>query len=145
MPSYDLSYTYDSVGNRLTKTDNATGETTSYTYDAANQLETAVDASGATTYSYDMAGNLLTTETPASEITTNTWDDENRRTKVELPSSEVVTSTYNGDGLRVKREDSSVTKKFIWDEENYLAETDENDVTQMVYIQRPSEFGSEWH
>ena len=143
MPSYDISYTYDAVGNRLTKTDNLASETTTSTYDAANQLETSVDASGTTDYTYDEAGNLTTITDPSSNVTSYTWDEENRRTKVELasPSTEVVTSTYNGDGLRVKREDSSVTKKFIWDEQAYLAETDENDALQFVYTQRPAQFG----
>ena len=46
MPSYDLSYTYDSVGNRLTKTDNATGQTTSYTYLCKGQAGSCFEFTG---------------------------------------------------------------------------------------------------
>ena len=66
MPSYDISYTYDAVGNRLTKTDNLTSEVTSSTYDAANQLETSVNNSGTTSYTYDAAGNLTKIEDPVN-------------------------------------------------------------------------------
>jgi RHS repeat-associated protein len=47
------SYAYDANGNRTSETFN--GATTSYTYNAANQL-TAV---GATTFAYDFNGNLV--------------------------------------------------------------------------------------
>ena len=47
--AYGKSYTYDAVGNSLTSTNNLSAETTTYTYDAANQLETSVDATGTTT------------------------------------------------------------------------------------------------
>ena len=36
--AYDITYTYDPVGNRLTKIEG--GATTTYSYDAANQIET---------------------------------------------------------------------------------------------------------
>lgn len=39
--SYDVTYTCDAGGNRLTKID--AGDTTTYTYDAANQLSTDDD------------------------------------------------------------------------------------------------------
>ena len=120
--AYSKSYTYDAVGNRLTKTDTLTGETTTSTYDAASQLVTSIDNAGTTSYTYDGNGNLTTIEDPSNAITTYTWDQENRRTKVELPSSEVVSSMYDGDGRRIQRVDSVGSKKFVWDEQNYLAE-----------------------
>lgn len=137
MPSYDISYTYDVVGNRLTNTDNLTSAITTSTYDAANRLETAVDASGTTSYTYDAVGNLTKIEDPGSNVTSYTWDADNMRTKVEFPSGEVVTSTYDGDHLRVKREDAIETKKFVWDGHNYLLETDENDQITVTYSQQP--------
>ena len=39
--SYDITYTYDAGRNRLTKTD--AGDTTTYSYDAANHLSTGDD------------------------------------------------------------------------------------------------------
>jgi len=58
MASFDISYTYDGVGNRLPKVDAISGESVTYTYDAAHRLtreESSV--SGVTTYTYDASGN----------------------------------------------------------------------------------------
>ncbi|WP_432408146.1 S8 family serine peptidase [Wukongibacter sp. M2B1] len=55
----EFSYTYDGVGNQLTKVD-ANG-TTSYTYDKLNRLETVSEPDGSqTTYTFDDNGNIAT-------------------------------------------------------------------------------------
>jgi YD repeat-containing protein len=64
-----LTYSYDKVGNRLTKTENGpstplgTGFTTTYVYDANNRLikEACPERSRRddVTYSYDENGNLI--------------------------------------------------------------------------------------
>ena len=46
--SYDVTYTYDPVGNRLVQNDS--GTLTTYTYDAANQIEIETTGSDVTTY-----------------------------------------------------------------------------------------------
>jgi hypothetical protein len=33
------------------------------------------------------------------------------------------------------------TTNFIWDEQNYLAETDQNNVIQTVYTNEPQQYG----
>jgi RHS repeat-associated protein len=137
--TYNVTHQYDPVGNRTTMIKD--GSTTTFTYDAANQLENSLDSTGITTYTYDSAGNLRISETPSGGITTNTWDDENRRTGVELPSGIANTSTYNGDGLRVQLIDTTGTRKFIWDRENYLAETVGAGASQVIYSQRPEQYG----
>ena len=92
-----VAYTYDGVGNRLTR------GTTDYTYDAANQL-TLRDASGAlTTYSYDVNGNLLAQQKPYAGTTTFTWGYENERLTSLEPDGDLVTMTYDGDLQRRKR------------------------------------------
>ncbi|MHB8638094.1 MAG: RHS repeat domain-containing protein [Fimbriimonadaceae bacterium] len=138
--SYDTTYSYDAAGNRLVKLDNSVR--TTYTCDAVNQLSKFVDSSGnRTTFSYDATGNQRTQQVPGGGITTNTWDLENRLTKVALPSGTVNTFTYNGDGQRVKRQDSTGTLKEVWDSEKILLETDQSNVTQVIYTLSPGIYG----
>ena len=53
------SYSYDAVGNRLTKTEN--NITTNYTYDKNNRLL----KEGNISYTYDNAGNLIKKQSTA--------------------------------------------------------------------------------
>ncbi|MCA8990770.1 MAG: RHS repeat-associated core domain-containing protein [Planctomycetaceae bacterium] len=138
---YRNTFTYDSRGNRTLK--NEGGTRTTYAYDAANQLQTAKTTGGTTTYTFDANGNQQLVEAPSGDRTTNTWDYENRTTLVQLPSGIRNTMAYEPDGLRVKLEESTGTKKFIWDDRKaYLAETDANDDTTVVYTQEPILFGN---
>jgi len=138
--SYAITYTYDPVGNRLTKHD-ATVPTT-YAYDAANQVKRVQDSTGYTTYTYDGNGNLSLTQSPTNQRMTYSWDGESRLTQVSLPSSTVDLFVYNGDGQRVQKQDSGGTTKFIWDEENVLVETNTSNVIQAVYCLEPVTFGN---
>jgi RHS repeat-associated protein len=97
------SYTYDAMGNRLTKVDNSV--TTTYTYDDAGQM-TDVDSSS---YTYDDDGN---TTTAGSD--TYTWDAENRLAGTTIGG---VTTTYgyNGAGLRTSQTTGGVTVDYAWD------------------------------
>ncbi|WP_417850311.1 RHS repeat domain-containing protein [Thalassoglobus sp.] len=137
---YRNTFTYDSVGNRLVK--NESGSRTTYSYDAANQLETSFDASGITTYTFDADGNQQLVQAPNNDRTTTTWDYENKTTLVELPTGIRNTMSYEPDGLRVKLEESTGTKKFIWDDQNYLAESDENNDINVVYTNEPNYYGN---
>ncbi|REJ94334.1 MAG: hypothetical protein DWQ29_02975, partial [Planctomycetota bacterium] len=95
-----------------------------------------------TTYTFDADGNQELVVEPSGDRTTTSWDYENRTTLVQLPSGIRNTMAYEPDGLRVKLEESTGTKKFVWDEQNYLAETDENDDTQVVYTKEPRLYGN---
>jgi hypothetical protein len=79
---------------------------------------------------------------PTGDRTTTTWDYENKTTLVELPSGVRNTMAYDTEGLRIKLEESAGTKKFIWDQQNYLAETDENNDTQVDYTNEPQVYGN---
>lgn len=138
--SYDMNYTYDSVGNRSTKVDSS--GTTTYTYDAANELTAATDpGSDITTYSYDNNGNL-TTQNAAGSVTTHDWDYDNRLHTVTLPSTAIATFAYDGDGLRREKQTSAATAKFIWDGQDVLLETDGEGRTQVTYTQTPDLYGA---
>ena len=137
--AYNTTFSYDNVGNRTIEEED--GALTTYTYDGANQLSTSEDASGTTTYTFDNAGNQQVVQTPTGR-TTNTWDNENRRTSVVLPSGAITTSTYRWDGLRYTKQTAGGTKKFIFDGQNYLLETDASNVVQAVFTNSPVRYGN---
>src|SRR3989339_2054628 len=74
--SYQLSWTYDEVGNRLTQTKN--GVITSYTSNDANQLISEICGLTSTAYTYDPNGNL-TAKTDSTGTTTWAYDYENKQ------------------------------------------------------------------
>ncbi|QDU39654.1 tRNA3(Ser)-specific nuclease WapA precursor [Maioricimonas rarisocia] len=137
---YRNTYTYDPTSNRLLKNDD--GARTTYAYDAANQLVTSLDASGTTTYTFDADGNQQLVVAPSGDRTTTTWDFENRTTLVELPDATRNTMLYEPEGLRVQLDDSTGTTQFVWDDQNYLIETDESDVLKAVYTNEPNVYGN---
>src|ERR1019366_4493002 len=72
--AYNISYTYDPLGNRLTQ-GNA-GAITNYAYNAANELTGIAPPTGApTTITYDANGNMAL-ENANGSLTTYTWDFE---------------------------------------------------------------------
>ncbi|HKI17167.1 MAG TPA: hypothetical protein VKA15_04780 [Isosphaeraceae bacterium] len=138
--SYNITYSYDGVGNRLALVNG--GAATTSTYNAANQLATRLSSAGTTTYTFDRDGNLLTSLAPGSQWTTNTWDGENRLTQVALPSGIVDSFTYNGDGQRVQKQDSAGTTDHVWDGRNILLETSASNIIQVVYTAEPVVYGN---
>ncbi|HEX6701714.1 MAG TPA: DUF6531 domain-containing protein [Gaiellaceae bacterium] len=101
-----IRWTYDAVGNRLTEA-RPTG-TTSYTYNAADQLTQA----GSTAYTYDQNGNQKT-----AGSRTFTYDLANRIVST-TSGSTTTTYTYNGDGLRLQASTGSQASKktnYLWD------------------------------
>src|ERR671922_1959691 len=76
-----LSYGYDAAGNRLWM--ETPGGRTSYTYDAANRLQTVTDPWNSTTsYDYDPVGNLIQKMLPNGTATTFEYDQLDRLTRV---------------------------------------------------------------
>ena len=60
--SYNITYTYDPVGNRLTEING--GARTTSTYNAANELTKTQVVAGVTTMTFDANGNLLLSRNP---------------------------------------------------------------------------------
>ena len=116
-----ISYTYDKVGNRLTKTEN--GFTTTYQYDANNRLIKEDDV----TYSYDDNGNLIEKQSAEEQIT-YAYDYDNHLVRVETTRYDttiVVTYDYDAEGNRIRKViDDTV---FI----NYLVDTN-RDYAQVI-------------
>jgi len=137
---YDVTYTYDEVGNRLTKVEGR--YPTTYSYDGANQLGTETYRRDTTTYSYDANGNTQVINA-AGALTTNTWDIENHLTVVQLPAGTRTTATYDGDGKRRRYEDNqdALLRNFLWDGENIARQTDVNNATNRNYTLNPQVYG----
>jgi RHS repeat-associated protein len=104
----DISYTYDAVGNRLTKTDY--NGTINYSYDANDRLLSA----GGTAFTYDNNGNTLS-KTDANGMVSYAYDFENRLTEINDPAAGLTTYTYDPDGNRLSKTDSTGTIRYLVD------------------------------
>jgi YD repeat-containing protein len=98
------SYTYDANGNRLTETFNS--NTTSYTYDDADQLI----SDGTNSCSYDQAGNLT-----AVGADSYTWDWANRLSGATVGGN-TVSYSYDGNGLKVSETTGAATTTYVYDQ-----------------------------
>lgn len=101
-----IRWTYDKVGNRLAE--QRPSGTTSYSYDAADQLLTA----GQISYSYDQNGNEI-----SAGSRTFTYDLANRMKTTKLGST-TTTYSYDGDGVRLQASTGSKASQqtnFLWD------------------------------
>ena len=93
---------------------NANGSLTTSTYDEADQLSTNQDSGGTTTYTFDANGNQQVALDPAGDRTTWTWDFDNQNTLVQIPDNTIVEMTYNADNRRVKKVGNK-KQNFVWD------------------------------
>ncbi len=158
------SYTYDSVGNRQTMTDtlgihnygyddlyrltSATLPTEAYTYDPVgnrNPASFVYDAAnrllddGVYTYTYDDNGNLTvkTNKTVPTDITNYTYDVENQLVQVTSPMPQVTSYTYDGLGRRIEKNVNGTITRYIYDNEDIIAEYDDTNTLQANYLHGP--------
>ena len=105
--TYTHSYTYNAIGNILTRTDSA--GTYAYAGDqgSSNANPHAVTSIGSNSYTYDNNGNMLTETSGLS----NTWDYNNHLTQAVKGG---ITSTYAYDhsGQRVKLANGTTTTYY---------------------------------
>jgi RHS repeat-associated protein len=99
-PGRTTSFSYDGVGNLLSKTITDTGtssaRTWSWTYNAQQLVATATEPNGAvTTYAYDAFGNALTSTNALGHVTSYTYDTANRVTSTTAPNGVVTAFTYD--------------------------------------------------
>jgi RHS repeat-associated protein len=113
---YLYQYSYDALGNILSRTEN--NAATTYTYSSGTSaylnpqaVATTTLASVATVYSYDNNGNQTTASIGTSTPTSYTWDYNNRLLSSIIPGSgtTTVTSTYDPSGQRVSYSTSFAT------------------------------------
>ncbi|WP_052948028.1 DNRLRE domain-containing protein [Aneurinibacillus tyrosinisolvens] len=144
-----IAYEYDAVGNRTSKkvTKGATTTTTTYTYDAANEL-TAVNGQA---YTYDANGNLTgngaktfiyneenqltqVKDSTGAVLASYTYDHEGKRTSTTTPSG-TLTFHYNGDKVIYETDASNnVVAEYTWDAEGNPVTMTKNGVTYYYHV-----------
>ncbi len=157
------SYTYDSVGNRLTMTDSlgihnygyddlyrltsATLPTEAFTYDPVgnrNPASLIYDAAnrllddGQFTYTYDDNGNLVTktNKSNPSDIVTYSYNVENQLISIQYPASSIE-YRYDGLGRRIEKNVNATITRYVYDSEDILAEYDGSNTLQAKYLHGP--------
>jgi len=127
--SKSISYTYDKVGNRLTKTED--GVVTDYSYDDNDRLISDSDAS----YSYDENGNTIQKDGTDGVITYG-YDYQDKLVEVNTPS-EAIEYEYNHSGIRVAKRVNGVETRYLIDSNRpyaqVLEEYEDNNLSA-IYI-----------
>jgi len=113
--------------------ENCTGETTTYIYNAFNQIQTLTDKTGVTTFSFDENGNQTQKAAPDG-TTTFTYDHDNRLVQLDLPSAIQNTMAYDPGGLRVHLEDSDGMHAILLDGLEEVADYDDGEVLQKYWV-----------
>jgi RHS repeat-associated protein len=94
------TYSYDNAGNRSKLVQDVKGKTTTttYSYNAANELLQLTAGTAKTTFTYDNNGNMTSQQTGKNSIT-YTYNAENELASVSKGTT-TLNYTYNGDGFR---------------------------------------------
>ncbi|HEX8521493.1 MAG TPA: fibronectin type III domain-containing protein, partial [Tepidisphaeraceae bacterium] len=113
------SYTYDLAGNRLTQTIDTTptgGDvvTTSYTYDALNELKSSVTGNVTTSYKYDINGNR-SEKNGAEGVLDYLYDTSDRLIKVRRGANTIFTASYDARTRRLSKIEGGTTTLFRYD------------------------------
>ncbi|MFH1202581.1 MAG: RHS repeat-associated core domain-containing protein [Candidatus Omnitrophota bacterium] len=118
-------YTYDPVGNR---------NPASFVYDVANRL---VD-DGTYTYIYDDNGNLITktNKSNPSDVTTYGYNVENQLISIDYGPS-TIDYIYDGLGRRIEKNVNEVITRYVYDNEDILAEYDVTNTLTAKYLHGP--------
>ena len=120
------SYTYDTVGNRLSSLG-----VSPYSYNSSNELT----STPSTTYTYDNNGSTVT-KVDSTGTTTYTWDYVNQLSSVALPGSGgTVSFKYDPFGRRIQKSGPSGTVNYLYDGPNPLEEVDQNGNVLARYTQ----------
>jgi YD repeat-containing protein len=135
------AYTYDNVGNRLTMTDSI--GTHNYGYDDLYRLTSATLPSE--NYTYDPVGN----RNPASFVYDNanrllddgaytyTYNIENQLIRVSGSSGNQVDYVYDGLGRRIEKDVNGAITRYVYDNEDIIAEYDGSNTLQAKYLHGP--------
>lgn len=125
-----IGYTYDPVGNRLTKTDDSA--VTTYTYDANDRLLTE----NGTTYTYDDNGNTLT-KVSATENVSYSYDFQDLLIQAtDAIGGSVVEYGYDVDGIRVQKtvDGTNVTIYLVDKNRDYAQVLEERDGSGVLIV-----------
>jgi len=119
-PDRVTQYTYDAVGNRLTKTE--AGTLTTYAVDDNDRLQSETTAGTTTLYTYDDNGNTTGQAKPGS-WTRYTFDDANRLTRTQTSAGVDVATGYGAEGVRNRETVGGQTRSWLIDANRDFAQT----------------------
>ena len=126
--SYDgrkESFTYDKVGNRLTKTTNNITE--QYVYNVKNQLKEIQKENTKNIFTYDKQGNTIKEETSSGNNLFE-YNTLNQQIKAVTKDGNTLVNRYDAEGLRYEIEENEKLSRFIFNKNaNILVETDSED------------------
>jgi RHS repeat-associated protein len=124
----ELTYAYDSVGNISQVTDAAAGETSIYTYDSLDRLETWTLGSTTEAYHYDpVTGNL-----DIKAGTNISYADSAHKHAATSAGSN--TYAYDANGNQIIREIGTDIFNLAYDAENRLVEVKKNNTIIATFI-----------
>ena len=125
----NFAYTYDASGNVLELEQNLGPGTiiTTYTYDEANQLNTAQQGSTIWQYTYDANGSLI-----SDGVKNYTYNSANRLVQVSDQLS-VTSLSYNGLGQRLSMDAAGVIATYVLDGDRPLTATSNGNTTFYLY------------
>ncbi len=118
-----VAYTYDAVGNRLTRGDSADG-LSEYTYDDNDRLLLETLAGAVTQYTYDDNGNTLSRASATDQIFYD-WDLENHLAGADVTDASGTRHldySYNADGIRVAAAIDGQETRYLIDANRPLSE-----------------------
>ncbi len=128
----DLSYDYDPVGNRLSKTKIEEGSSTTdtYDYDPNSNGLTGVTSDTYESMNYDAVGNII-----MRGGTAYNYNAANRLTGVDESGAQLARYHHNGKGERVIKIASGSTTHFVYDfMGNIVAEADAAGAIRREYV-----------
>jgi RHS repeat-associated protein len=118
----DLNYTYDSIGQVLSITDNVNTASQTFQYDALNRLTQATGAAyGTKTYTYDEVGNIIT-----KDGLTYKYGENGAGPHAVTSLSDGTTITYDANGNMSTKSKSGEVMQYYYDAENRLTEVRKN-------------------
>lgn len=126
-----IGYTYDQVGNRLTRI--LDGQTDTYAYEAGTHKLTGITGPGAQTFGYDAVGNITSKNTQNLIYNLN-----NRLIRITDQGTTVGEYVYNGKGQRIKKTVGADTTIYHYDlAGNLIGESDATGVfsAQFIYLE----------
>lgn len=122
----NLSYTYDKVGNVLTRTDGKnTPNSQSYTYDALNRLTSFTVNSVTSTFEYDRINNIT-----LKDGKTYTYDTTHPHFVATFGTN---TYTADANGNTIQRIKNGILRTMSWDAENRLTKITDGGVDIATY------------
>ena len=126
-----FTYSYDSEGDRLQSV--SAGGTTTFTYNAADQLVRRIPPTGASTsYFYDQVGNLIRAVGPGG-TTSYGWDSQELLSQVTPPSGPAVSFTYDSNGIRRSKTVGGNTTTYNYESGKLISEVSAAGTTSYTY------------